>query len=98
MGELHLDIYVERIRREYKVEVEVGQPRVNYREAPTQKAEFNVKHRKQSGGSGQYAHIVGFMEPLSDEVEENFTFEEKWSAAAFRRNIFPRSKRASARC
>jgi elongation factor G len=77
MGELHLDIYVERIRREYKVEVEVGQPRVNYREAPTQRAEFNVKHRKQSGGSGQYAHIVGFMEPLSDEVEENFTFEEK---------------------
>jgi elongation factor G len=77
MGELHLDIYVERIRREYKVEVEVGQPRVNYREAPMQKAEFNVKHRKQSGGSGQYAHIVGFMEPLSDEVAENFVFEEK---------------------
>ena len=76
MGELHLDIYVERIRREYKVEVEVGAPKVSYREAPMQVAEFNFKHRKQTGGSGQYAHIVGKLEPLPEDSEEEvFEFE-----------------------
>lgn len=50
MGELHLDIYVERMKREYKVDTEVGQPRVNYRETITQRAEFDYLHKKQSGG------------------------------------------------
>src|SRR5262249_20726764 len=59
MGELHLEIYVERMRREYKLEVEVGAPKVSYREAPTRETEYNFKHKKQTGGSGQYAHIVG---------------------------------------
>ncbi len=77
MGELHLDVYVERLRREYKVEVMVGAPKVNYRECPTQPAEFNVRHRKQTGGSGQYAHIVGRMEPLPEDAEESFVFEEE---------------------
>jgi elongation factor G len=77
MGELHLEIYVERIRREYGVEVEVGPPKVSYREAPSQKYAFNYKHRKQTGGSGQYAHIVGYMEPLPDDSEEMFIFEEE---------------------
>ncbi len=76
MGELHLEIYVERIRREYGVEVEVGAPRVNYRESPTQAAEFNTRHRKQTGGSGQYAHIVGRLDVLPPEAEETFLFEE----------------------
>ena len=76
MGELHLEIYIERIRREYGVEVEVGAPRVNYRESPTQAAEFNTRHRKQTGGSGQYAHIVGRFDVLPDDAEENFLFEE----------------------
>src|SRR4029079_17915239 len=79
MGELHLDIYVERIRREYKVELEVGAPKVSYRESPTRKAEFNFKHKKQTGGSGQYAHIVGSMEPITaaDETEGAEADEEE---------------------
>jgi elongation factor G len=75
MGELHLDIYVERIRREYKVQVEVGAPKVSYREAPTQAAKYNFKHKKQSGGSGQFAHIVGSLEPLPEDAPEPFEFE-----------------------
>jgi len=70
MGELHLEIYVERIRREYKVDVEVGAPKVSYREAPTATAEYNYKHKKQTGGSGQYAHIVGRFEVLGESTEE----------------------------
>jgi elongation factor G len=77
MGELHLDVYVERIRREYNVAVEVSPPKVNYREAPTQAAEFNTKHRKQTGGSGQYAHIVGRLDVLPNDAEESFLFEEQ---------------------
>jgi elongation factor G len=76
MGELHLEIYVERIRREYNVAVEVGAPKVNYRESPTQAAAFNTRHRKQTGGSGQYAHIVGRLDLLPADAEESFLFEE----------------------
>ena len=90
MGELHLDIYVERIRREYKVEVEVGAPKVSYREAPTKTAEFNFKHKKQTGGSGQYAHIVGKLEPLPEDCAKKSSSSRRTSsAAAFRRNTFP---------
>jgi elongation factor G len=77
MGELHLEIYVERIRREYKVELEVGAPKVSYREAPTKEAEYNFKHKKQTGGSGQFAHIVGRLAPLPEDSTEVFEFEEK---------------------
>ena len=76
MGELHLEIYVERIRREYKVEVEVGAPKVSYRETPTKKAVYDFRHKKQTGGSGQFAHIKGYLEPLTEEVAEDFVFEE----------------------
>ncbi len=76
MGELHLEIYVERIRREYGVAVEVGPPKVSYRESPTIATQFEHRHRKQTGGSGQYAHIIGRMEPLPDDAPEPFVFEE----------------------
>ena len=76
MGELHLDIYVERIKREYKVEVEVGAPKVSYREAPTRGTPYDYKHKKQTGGSGQYAHIIGHLEPLPEESTDNFVFED----------------------
>ncbi|MEO1973898.1 MAG: elongation factor G, partial [Pirellulaceae bacterium] len=72
MGELHLEIYTERIRREYGVEVEVGAPKVSYREAPMKTVEFNYKHKKQTGGSGQYAHIVGKLIPLPEDADEPY--------------------------
>ena len=77
MGELHLEIYLERIRREYKTAVTAGAPKVSYREAPTKECAFDYKHKKQTGGSGQYAHIVGTMAPLDSEEEGTFVFESK---------------------
>ena len=76
MGELHLDVYIERMRREFKAEVEVGTPSVSYREAPTVQSDFNYKHKKQSGGSGQYGHVVGRMIPLPLDGESNYEFED----------------------
>ena len=89
MGELHLDIYVERIRREYKVDVEVGAPKVSYREAPTRPTEYDYKHKKQTGGSGQYAHIVGDLAPMPEESEENFEFENKVVGGRIPREYIP---------
>jgi elongation factor G len=74
MGELHLDIYVERMKREYGANVTTGNPRVAYRETITQRADFNYTHKKQTGGSGQFGRIAGYIEPISDA---EFVFENK---------------------
>jgi len=68
MGELHLEIYVERMRREYNVDCVTGNPSVAYKETITNKSAFDYLHKKQSGGSGQYAKVQGYIEPLEDEL------------------------------
>jgi elongation factor G len=70
MGELHLDIYVERMKREYNVTCVTGKPRVAFRETITQRAEFTYTHKKQSGGAGQFARVVGYIEPIGAEDAE----------------------------
>ena len=68
MGELHLEIYIERMKREFNCEVIAGKPQVAYRETIHAKAEFDYTHKKQTGGSGQYAKVVGSIEPI--QIEE----------------------------
>ena len=76
MGELHLDVYIERMRREFRAEVTVGAPSVSYREAPTIESKFNHRHKKQTGGSGQFAHVIGRLIPLTQDGESTYEFED----------------------
>ncbi len=69
MGELHLDVYIERMKREYKAEVITSPPQVAYRETISAKTEFNYTHKKQTGGSGQYGKVAGYAEPFDGEFE-----------------------------
>jgi len=83
MGELHLEIYIERMKREYHAEVEIGAPAVAYRETIGRSASFDYTYKKQSGGPGQYARVIGKIEP----IEEQFIFESKVFGGAIP-NIF----------
>jgi elongation factor G len=74
MGELHLDIYMERMKREYNCEVIAGKPQVAYRESISKKADINYTHKKQTGGSGQYAKVMGYIEPLPPDAVETYEF------------------------
>jgi len=84
MGELHLEVYVERMKREYQCEVETGQPQVAYRETITQAIDFSYTHKKQSGGSGQYGKVAGIMSPIDadDEGSKDFQFVNKIKGGA----------------
>ncbi len=89
MGELHLEIYIERIRREYAVDVIVGKPQVAYREAITKKAEFNYTHKKQTGGSGQFARVGGYIEPIPLEEAKDYEFVDKVVGGVISREYIP---------
>ncbi len=89
MGELHLDIYIERIKREYNCEVLVGQPKVAYRETITRTAEFDYTHKKQTGGSGQFGRVAGYIEPIPAEEKIEFDFVNKIVGGAIPREYIP---------
>jgi elongation factor G len=86
MGELHLEVYVERMKREYKCDVTTGMPQVAYREAITQRAEFNYTHKKQTGGSGQYGRVAGFIEP---NAEKNYEFVDSIKGGSVPNEFIP---------
>ena len=93
MGELHLDVYIERMKREYKAEVEVGKPEVAYREAISQRADFNYTHKKQTGGSGQYARVAGYIEPTvaasDEEPAKDYEFIDEIKGGAIPTEYIP---------
>jgi elongation factor G len=74
MGELHLEVYIERMKREYNAEVTTGMPQVAYRETITQRGDFNYTHKKQTGGAGQFGRVAGYMEPIENE---EFVFDNQ---------------------
>jgi elongation factor G len=89
MGELHLDIYIERMKREYNCDVIAGKPQVAYRESITRKAEINYTHKKQTGGSGQYAKVMGYIEPLPADAVETYEFVDDTVGGSIPREFIP---------
>jgi elongation factor G len=89
MGELHLEVLVDRMLREFRVDANVGKPQVAYRETITKTVEnYRYTHKKQSGGSGQFAEIVATVEPLT-EGEEVYSFEDKVSGGRIPKEYIP---------
>lgn len=89
MGELHLEIYIERIKREYNCEVVVGRPKVAFRETLTSSADFNYTHKKQTGGSGQFARVGGMIEPLPSDAVETYEFVDDIVGGVIPREYIP---------
>ena len=86
MGELHLDVYIERMRREYKVAVSTGKPQVAYRESIALRTEFDYTHKKQTGGAGQFGRVIGWIEPAS---EKSYEFVDEVRGGRIPREFIP---------
>jgi elongation factor G len=89
MGELHLEIYIERMKREYNCVVIPGRPQVKYRETITQRGEFSYTHRKQTGGSGQFGKVAGFLEPLPMDHATGYEFVDEVKGGSIPREFIP---------
>ena len=89
MGELHLNIYIERMKREFKCEVNVGQPQVAYRETITKTVKYEYTHKKQSGGAGQFAKVVGTFNPLPVDEEKHYEFKSKITGGRIPKEYIP---------
>jgi len=89
MGELHLEIYIERMKREYNCEVVAGKPQVAYRETITQRGDFAYTHKKQTGGSGQFGRVCGYLEPLPADSVETYEFVDDIVGGAIPREFIP---------
>jgi len=100
MGELHLDVYVERMKREYNCEVVTGQPQVAYRETLTTKVDFSYTHKKQTGGSGQYGRVAGYVEPIpdNDEGPKDFQFVNMIRGGAIPTEYIPAIEKGLREC
>lgn len=88
MGQLHLDVYVEKLRTEHHCECAIGQPRVAYKQRPTRSVPFNHKLSKQTGGPGQFGHIIGVMEPTEDATDD-FVFIDKVTGGRIPQGFIP---------
>jgi elongation factor G len=86
MGELQLDVYLERMKREYNVRVETSPPQVAYRETFTQRAQYNYTHKKQTGGAGQYGRVIGYVEP---NPESDYEFVDDVVGGTVPRQFIP---------
>ncbi|MCF8111721.1 MAG: elongation factor G [Desulfobacteraceae bacterium] len=94
MGELHLDVYLERMKREYDVSLHAGEPQVAYRETITRHSDFDYTHKKQTGGAGQFGRVIGYIEP----AETEFEFENKVSGGNIPTIFIPACEKGFKEC